>query len=156
RQRCEMRPSSPRNEDPLSEQRICRGEGVPSPPCQYFGPTEIARHRWPNVPRYWLATSPHHTDYHKDGGSRGRGAKPATRDGQPLLMPLSSLDQAERRTPMKTLIAAASLVSALAVVPAEAGGLRLGLLICTIEGGTGYVIGSNKTIECGFKPSRGG
>ena len=58
---------------------------------------------------------------------------------------------------MKILIAAAATVlSALAAAPAQAGGLRLGLLICTIEGGTAYVIGSNKTIECGFKPSRGG
>jgi hypothetical protein len=57
---------------------------------------------------------------------------------------------------MKTLIAAASLLSALAVAPANAGSLKLGILICTIAGGTSYVIGSNKTIECGFKPSRGG
>jgi Protein of unknown function (DUF992) len=55
---------------------------------------------------------------------------------------------------MRTVIAAAALASALAVMPADAG--SLGILICTIDGGTGYVIGSNKTINCGFQPSHGG
>jgi uncharacterized protein DUF992 len=56
---------------------------------------------------------------------------------------------------MKILIAAAALLSVLVAMPVDAGSLRLGILICTIEGGTGYVIGSNKTIDCGFKPSHG-
>lgn len=52
--------------------------------------------------------------------------------------------------------AAALLLPVLASAPSDAASLRLGLLICTIEGGSGYVIGSNKTLDCAFKPSRGG
>ena len=47
---------------------------------------------------------------------------------------------------MRSLIAAASLLSALAVTPADAA-VRLGILMCTIEGGTAYVVGSNKTVD---------
>ena len=59
---------------------------------------------------------------------------------------------------MKTLLVAATvLVSTLLAIPAaDASGLRLGILNCSIDGGTGYVIGSHKTVDCTFKPSRGG
>lgn len=59
---------------------------------------------------------------------------------------------------MKRYLAAAAalLLPAMASMPADGASLRLGLLICTIEGGSGYVIGSNKTLDCAFKPSRGG
>ncbi len=59
---------------------------------------------------------------------------------------------------MKRYLAAAAalLLPAMVSMPTDAASLRLGLLICTIEGGSGYVIGSNKTLDCAFKPSRGG
>src|SRR5689334_21290452 len=59
---------------------------------------------------------------------------------------------------MKRYLAAAAalLLPAMVSMPTDAASLRLGLLICTIEGGSGYVIGSNKTLDYAFKPSRGG
>jgi hypothetical protein len=57
---------------------------------------------------------------------------------------------------MKILIVAALLLSALVAAPANAGSLRLGILVCTIDGGTAFGIGSNKTVDCVFKPSHGG
>jgi hypothetical protein len=54
------------------------------------------------------------------------------------------------------LVAAALFLLALAAAPAVAGGLKLGILNCSIDGGTAYFIGSNKTVECIFRPSRGG
>ncbi|CCV05436.1 conserved exported hypothetical protein [Mesorhizobium metallidurans STM 2683] len=47
---------------------------------------------------------------------------------------------------------AAALATTLLAVPVNAGTLRLGTLDCTIDGGTGYVITSNKGVSCTFRP----
>lgn len=51
---------------------------------------------------------------------------------------------------MKTKLACATaLLATLMVAPAYAG-VELGVLDCTIDGGTGYVIASNKGVACTF------
>lgn len=52
----------------------------------------------------------------------------------------------------------ATMLSAMmaAPAPADAGKLELGVLDCRIDGGLGYVVGSNKGVVCKFRPSRGG
>ena len=57
---------------------------------------------------------------------------------------------------MKKFACAVALLTALTAIPASAGQVKLGLLSCEIDGGTGYVITSNKGLSCTFKPSRGG
>lgn len=58
---------------------------------------------------------------------------------------------------MKTRLAvsAALLMTLFVAAPADAS-VRLGILNCSIDGGTAYVVGSNKTVDCTFKPARGG
>jgi hypothetical protein len=58
---------------------------------------------------------------------------------------------------MKRFLATAAvlLLPSMVVAPADAG-LALGILTCSIDGGAGYVIGSNKTVHCTFIPSQGG
>jgi len=52
---------------------------------------------------------------------------------------------------------AASLATAFLAVPAgSAGNVKLGLLTCEIDGGTGLIIASHKGLSCTFKSSRGG
>lgn len=51
---------------------------------------------------------------------------------------------------------AATLAAAFLAAPANAGNLKLGVLSCEIEGGTGVVIASHKGLDCTFTPSRGG
>jgi hypothetical protein len=56
------------------------------------------------------------------------------------------------------IAAAAALgVSALiASAPAEAaGGVKVGVLNCNVEGGWGFILGSSKDIHCSFVPTRG-
>ena len=55
----------------------------------------------------------------------------------------------------KFAVAAALLTTAIAA-PASAADIKLGVLSCDIDGGTGYVITSNKGLDCTFKSSRGG
>lgn len=55
-----------------------------------------------------------------------------------------------------SLVAAAALLASAFVGPANAGAVHLGILNCEIDGGTGYVVLSNKTLSCTFKPSQGG
>jgi len=58
---------------------------------------------------------------------------------------------------MKTKLACATaLLATLMAAPAGAGSLKLGVLDCTIDGGTGYVITSNKGVTCTFRPYHGG
>jgi hypothetical protein len=57
---------------------------------------------------------------------------------------------------MKTKLACATaLLATLMAAPASAA-LKLGVLDCTIDGGTGYVITSNKGVSCTFRPHHGG
>jgi hypothetical protein len=53
-------------------------------------------------------------------------------------------------------VLAASLAVAFLAAPASAGDVKLGVLTCEIEGGTGVIIASHKGLDCTFRPSRGG
>ncbi len=57
---------------------------------------------------------------------------------------------------IKKFAVAAVLLTTVMAAPASASGVKLGVLSCEIEGGTGYVIASNKGLDCTFKSSRGG
>jgi len=57
---------------------------------------------------------------------------------------------------IKKFAVAAALATTVLAAPASAAEVKLGVLTCDIEGGTGYVITSNKGLTCSFKPSRGG
>ncbi|MDX8483493.1 DUF992 domain-containing protein [Mesorhizobium sp. VK24D] len=57
---------------------------------------------------------------------------------------------------IKKLVCAAALSTTVLALPVSAGTLRLGTLDCTIDGGTGYVITSNKGVSCVFRPSHHG
>lgn len=57
---------------------------------------------------------------------------------------------------MKKLLASLLVVSAFAVTPAVAGGVKVGVLNCRIESGVGFIIGSSKEVECEFKRAGGG
>ena len=50
----------------------------------------------------------------------------------------------------KTLAAAAALATF--ALPAHAARLELGVLDCTIDGGTAFVVASNKGVTCGLLP----
>src|SRR5690349_5158033 len=53
---------------------------------------------------------------------------------------------------IKKLAFAAALATTVLALPVNAGTLRLGTLDCTIDGGVGYVITSNKGVSCTFRP----
>ncbi len=53
---------------------------------------------------------------------------------------------------IKKIICAAALATTAFVAPASAGKVALGTLDCTIDGGVGYVITSNKGVDCTFRP----
>lgn len=59
---------------------------------------------------------------------------------------------------MKSLLALTAIAAGLtATAPAMANErVQLGVLSCDIQGGTSYVIGSNKAVDCEYRPSRGG
>jgi hypothetical protein len=56
---------------------------------------------------------------------------------------------------MKICLAAVALALAAAAVPAQAAGVKLGVLSCDIQGATSYVIGSDKPVECVFRSTHG-
>jgi Protein of unknown function (DUF992) len=55
------------------------------------------------------------------------------------------------------LVAVESLFSrpTAAVAPAQAGGIKVGVLTCRVDGGVGFIIGSSKDVECVFKGTNG-
>lgn len=55
--------------------------------------------------------------------------------------------------PMTKIAAAAAAMSAalLAAAPAHAAGVKVGTLTCDVEAGWGYVLGSQKDLNCVFK-----
>jgi hypothetical protein len=57
---------------------------------------------------------------------------------------------------MTSKFALAALATFAFALPAHAGNVKLGVLDCTIDGGQGYVITSNKGLDCVFRSSRGG
>jgi uncharacterized protein DUF992 len=52
-------------------------------------------------------------------------------------------------------VAAALAAVGLAAAPASAAGVRVGTLTCDVEGGWGYVLGSQKDLNCALKTSNG-
>jgi hypothetical protein len=50
---------------------------------------------------------------------------------------------------MKKLLAATLLSAALAS-PAVAGGVKVGVLTCQVDGGVGWIVGSSKDVDCVF------
>jgi hypothetical protein len=55
-----------------------------------------------------------------------------------------------------TAAAAVLVVGAFAfTVPADAAGVKVGVLTCSVESGWGYILGSSKDIRCNYVPSRG-
>jgi hypothetical protein len=77
--------------------------------------------------------------------------------GVASLFPLNCKLNCNEGFPMKMKLACASaLLATLLAAPASAGSFQLGVLDCTIDGGTGYVIASNKGVACTFRPYHGG
>lgn len=56
----------------------------------------------------------------------------------------------------KLTLAATFAVFGLATSANATGRFELGVLDCSIDGGTSYVVTSNKGVSCTFKPSNGG
>jgi len=52
-----------------------------------------------------------------------------------------------------TLAALAALAMTILPASAQQAGVELGMLDCTIAGGTGFIIGSKKDLSCAFKPA---
>jgi hypothetical protein len=52
-------------------------------------------------------------------------------------------------------IGAAVLAAGLMAAPANAAGVRVGTLTCDVEGGWGYVLGSQKDLNCALKTVNG-
>jgi Protein of unknown function (DUF992) len=57
---------------------------------------------------------------------------------------------------MKKILSTALLLTAFVSAPAMAGGVKVGVLNCRIEGGAGFIIGSSKEVDCVFKRAGGG
>jgi Protein of unknown function (DUF992) len=58
---------------------------------------------------------------------------------------------------MKKILSAALIATAaaFAAAPAEAGGVKIGVLTCHVEGGAGWIIGSSKNVDCRFSGTNG-
>ena len=56
---------------------------------------------------------------------------------------------------LKKLALAAGLAAVAFVIPAQAR-VQLGVLRCTIDGGLGYVVASNKALDCTYRSSHDG
>ena len=56
---------------------------------------------------------------------------------------------------MKMFLTATFIAAAVtfATTPAMAGGIKVGVLKCHIDGGVGFIIGSSKGVDCVFNPS---
>jgi hypothetical protein len=58
---------------------------------------------------------------------------------------------------MKALLASTFLAAGMLAAPAQGSErVQLGVLSCAIDGGTSYIIGSNKALDCEYRPARGG
>src|SRR5215813_11228819 len=57
----------------------------------------------------------------------------------------------------KYLIAAcaAAMIAGVSAMPAEAAGVKVGVLTCNVDSGWGFILGSSKDIRCNFVPTRG-
>jgi len=52
-------------------------------------------------------------------------------------------------------LAAAVLAAAMGTAGAEASTVRIGTLVCDVAGGTGFIVGSRKTLACDFRNAHG-
>lgn len=57
---------------------------------------------------------------------------------------------------MKKLLASFLVLTAFAVAPASASGVKVGVLNCRFDSGVGFIIGSSKDVDCVFKRTGGG
>ncbi|WP_137388148.1 DUF992 domain-containing protein [Rhodoligotrophos defluvii] len=51
---------------------------------------------------------------------------------------------------VSSAVVATSLALAAFTSPAQAGGVKVGVLTCTVAGGTGFILGSDKAVACDF------
>ncbi|HEY2445507.1 MAG TPA: DUF992 domain-containing protein [Rhizomicrobium sp.] len=51
--------------------------------------------------------------------------------------------------------AAAMIVAAASIAPANADGVKVGTLSCQVSSGWGFIFGSSKDLRCEFSPARG-
>src|SRR3954466_3155834 len=58
-------------------------------------------------------------------------------------------------TRLGVTIGMAVLGSWLAAAPAEAAGVKVGVLTCNVDGGWGFILGSSKEIRCNYVPNKG-
>ena len=53
------------------------------------------------------------------------------------------------------IITGAMVAAGLMAAPANAAGVRVGVLTCDVESGWGYILGSQKDLQCAFKSTNG-
>lgn len=54
-----------------------------------------------------------------------------------------------------TLVAAAAFLGVVSATPAEASGIRVGVLECRVDNGWGLILGSSRDVDCTFTNSQG-
>ena len=54
----------------------------------------------------------------------------------------------------KSWMAVTAAIFIASAVPVEAGGVKVGILKCKVDGGFGLIITSTKSVDCVFKPRR--
>jgi hypothetical protein len=52
-------------------------------------------------------------------------------------------------------IGAALLAAAASFAPAQAAGVKVGVLTCNVDSGWGFILGSSKEVRCNYVPNRG-
>src|SRR5215470_15686172 len=52
-------------------------------------------------------------------------------------------------------LGAALLAAGASFAPAQAAGVKVGVLTCNVDSGWGYILGSSKEIRCNYVPSKG-
>jgi Protein of unknown function (DUF992) len=68
----------------------------------------------------------------------------------------NQLDRFERTIMKKILsVALVATAAAFAAMPAQAAGIKIGVLTCKVEGGVGFIIGSSKDVDCVFEGTGG-
>ena len=52
-------------------------------------------------------------------------------------------------------IGAALLAASTSFVPAQAAGVKVGVLTCNVDSGWGFILGSSKEVRCNYVPNKG-
>ena len=52
-------------------------------------------------------------------------------------------------------VGVAILAASAWLAPAQAAGVKVGVLTCNVDSGWGYILGSSKDIRCNYVPNRG-